>query len=191
MRTWWWASYVSRSPARISTVCSTVGSGTRIGWKRRSSAASFSMFLRYSSMVVAAMTCSSPRARAGLRMLAASMPPSAEPAPTSVCTSSMKTMTSSEWARTSSTTFLTRSSNSPRYLVPATMPVRSSATTRRSFSRSGTAPFTMRWAMPSTIAVLPTPGSPIRHGLFLVRRESTSMHCSISSSRPTTGSMRP
>ena len=32
---------------------------------------------------------------------------------------------------------------------------------------------TMRWAMPSTIAVLPTPGSPISTGLFLVRRDST------------------
>ena len=29
----------------------------------------------------------------------------------------------------------------------------------------------MRWARPSTIAVLPTPGSPMRIGLFLVRRE--------------------
>ena len=28
----------------------------------------------------------------------------------------------------------------------------------------------MRWARPSTIAVLPTPGSPMRTGLFLVRR---------------------
>jgi hypothetical protein len=33
----------------------------------------------------------------------------------------------------------------------------------------------MRWARPSTIAVLPTPGSPISTGLFLVRRESTWM----------------
>ena len=52
---------------------STVGSGTRIGWNRRSSAASFSMFLRYSSSVVAPTTCSSPRARAGLSMLPASI----------------------------------------------------------------------------------------------------------------------
>ena len=35
---------------------STVGSLTRTGWNRRSSAASFSMFLRYSSMVVAPTT---------------------------------------------------------------------------------------------------------------------------------------
>ena len=34
-------------------VSSTVGSPTKTGWKRRSSAASFSMCLRYSSSVVA------------------------------------------------------------------------------------------------------------------------------------------
>ena len=34
----------------------------------------------------------------------------------------------------------------------------------------GTLPSTSRWAMPSAMAVLPTPGSPIRQGLFLVRR---------------------
>ena len=32
---------------------------------------------------------------------------------------------------------------------------------------------TMRCASPSTTAVLPTPGSPISTGLFLVRRDST------------------
>ena len=31
----------------------------------------------------------------------------------------------------------------------------------------------IRLAKPSTMAVLPTPGSPIRTGLFLVRRDST------------------
>ena len=41
------------------------------------------------------------------------------------------------------------------------------------FSPSGTSPRTMRWARPSTMAVLPTPGSPISTGLFLVRRDST------------------
>ena len=53
-------------------VSSTVGSLTSTGWKRRSRAASFSMYLRYSSSVVAPMACSSPRARAGFSMLPAS-----------------------------------------------------------------------------------------------------------------------
>ncbi len=49
-------------------VSSTVGSPTITGWKRRSSAASFSMCLRYSSSVVAPIVCSSPRASIGLSM---------------------------------------------------------------------------------------------------------------------------
>ena len=47
---------------------------------------------------------------------------------------------------------------------------RSSETSRLPRSDSGTSPATMRWARPSTTAVLPTPGSPMRTGLFLVRR---------------------
>ena len=57
-------------------VSSTVGSPTMTGWKRRSSAASFSMCLRYSSSVVAPMVCSSPRASIGLSMFEASIDPS-------------------------------------------------------------------------------------------------------------------
>ncbi len=48
---------------------STLGWSTMIGWKRRSSAASFSMCLRYSSSVVAPMQCSSPRASIGFSRL--------------------------------------------------------------------------------------------------------------------------
>ena len=47
----------------------------------------------------------------------------------------------------------------------------SSASSFLSFRLSGTSPLTMRRARPSTMAVLPTPGSPISTGLFLVRRE--------------------
>ena len=56
---------------------------------------------------------------------------------------------------------------------------------------SGTSPRMIRWASPSTMAVLPTPGSPISTGLFLVRRDSTWMTRRISSSRPMTGSSLP
>ena len=173
------------------TVSSTDGWSTMIGWKRRSSAASFSMFLRYSSRVVAPMACSSPRASIGFSMLAASMAPSAAPAPTTVCSSSMNRMIWPSLAATSLSTAFRRSSNSPRYLAPATMEPRSSAMTRLSFSPSGTSPRTIRWASPSAIAVLPTPGSPIRTGLFFVRRLSTWMTRRISSSRPITGSSSP
>jgi hypothetical protein len=64
-----------------------------------------------------------------------------------------------------------RSSNSPRYFVPATRLARSSATTRRFRSGVGMSLSAMRCARPSAMAVLPTPASPIRHGLFFVRRQ--------------------
>ena len=91
----------------------------------------------------------------------------------------------------SSRTALSRSSNSPRYFAPATIAARSSESTRRPLRESGTSPATTRWASPSTTAVLPTPGSPIRTGLFLVRRDSTWTTRRISASRPITGSRRP
>ncbi len=169
----------------------TDGSPTKTGWKRRSSAASFSMCLRYSSSVVAPTARSSPRASIGLSMFAASTAPSAAPAPTIVCNSSMKTMIWPSALAISSSTALSRSSNSPRYFEPASRPPMSSAQTRFPFSDSGTSPATIRCASPSTIAVLPTPGSPIRTGLFFVRRESTWMTRRISSSRPMTGSSFP
>ena len=96
------------------------GASTLTAWKRRSSAASFSMYLRYSLSVVAPMHCSSPRLSAGLMMFEASIVPSAEPAPTMVCNSSMNRMMFLE-RRISSMTALMRSSNWPRYLVPATI----------------------------------------------------------------------
>ena len=127
----------------------------------------------------------------GLSMLPASTAPSAAPAPTIVCSSSMKTMTWPWASAISLRTALSRSSNSPRYLAPATIAPMSSAISLRSRSDSGTSPETMRWARPSTIAVLPTPGSPMSTGLFLVRRERTWMTRRISSSRPMTGSSLP
>ena len=187
----WCSSYFSCRPRRIAMVDSTVGSSTSTFWKRRSSAASFSMYLRYSSSVVAPMQCSSPRASAGLSMLPASIAPSALPAPTMVCSSSMKTMVlPSSWASSLSTDFR-RSSNSPRYFAPASSAAMSSTSTRLFFSVSGTSPLTMRCARPSTMAVLPTPGSPISTGLFLVRRCRIWIARRISSSRPITGSSLP
>ena len=121
-------------------VSSTVGSSTITGWKRRSSAAFFSMCSRYSSMVVAPTHCSSPLASAGFSMLLASMAPSAAPAPTTVCSSSMKRMISPLACMISFITLFRRSSNSPRNLEPATSALRSSAMTRLPFRLSGTLP---------------------------------------------------
>ena len=192
IRTPWCTSYFSLMPRRIEIVSSTVGSLTKTGWNRRASAASFSICLRYSSSVVAPTQCSSPRASAGFSMLEASIAPSALPAPTSVCISSMKRMISPAAAVTSVSTAFSRSSNSPRYFAPAISAPMSSASSFLSWIRlSGTSPLTMRSASPSAIAVLPTPGSPISTGLFLVRRLSTCMVRRISSSRPMIGSILP
>ncbi len=123
-------------------------------------------------------------------MLDASMEPSAPPAPISVWSSSTKRMMFLS-AVTSSITRLIRSSNSPRYFVPATMPVISRFTRRLPRRVSGTSPAAISVATPSATAVLPTPGSPTRHGLFLVRLDRICMTRSISFVRPTTGSSSP
>ena len=56
---------------------------------------------------------------------------------------------------------------------------------------SGTSPLTIRWANASAIAVFPTPGSPIRTGLFLVLRLSICITLCSSMPLPTTGSNLP
>ena len=136
------------------------------------------------------MQVTSPRESAGFRMFAASRDPSAEPAPMSTWSSSMKAMISG-FSLSSFRIALRRSSNWPRYLVPATTSDRSSATIRRSASWTGTRPDAMRCARPSTIAVFPTPGSPSNTGLFFVRRRRIWTMRSTSSSRPTNGSKPP
>ena len=148
------------------------------------------MCLRYSSTVVAPMTWISPRDRGGFRMEAASMEPSAEPAPMMVWISSMKRM-SSLFFITSAMTFFMRSSNSPRYFEPATREATSSVQTCLPRRMSGTLPAEMSCASPSTMAVLPTPGSPRMSGLFFWRRASTCITRSTSRSRPMTGSSLP
>ena len=67
----------------------------------------------------------------------------------------------------------------------------SSDSTRLSRRESGQSPLAMSCASPSTMAVLPTPGSPISTGLFFFRRVSTSITRSISFARPIVGSSWP
>src|SRR3954454_13712124 len=149
------------------------------------------MHSRYSLSVVAPIRRSSPRGSIGLSMLAAATEPSPPPAPIRVCSSSMKVMTWPSESVISLSTAFSRSSNSPRYLAPATRAARSSEISCLSRNESATSPATMRWARPSTTAVFPTPGSPISTGLFLVRRVSTWLIRRISASRPITGSSLP
>ena len=172
-------------------VSSTVGSSTNTCWKRLSSAASFSMYFLYSSSVVAPMQWSSPLASAGLSILEASTAPSEAPAPTTVCISSMNSIMSPLASVTSLSTALSLSSNCPLYLAPARSDPMSSDMSFLFLRPSGTSPFTILCARPSTMAVLPTPGSPMSTGLFFVLLESTCMTRLISSSRPMTGSIFP
>ena len=170
---------------------STDGSPTYTCWKRRSSAASFSMYSRYSLSVVAPMSRSSPRASMGFSMLDAATEPSPPPAPMSRCSSSTNVMIWPSASSISLSTAFSRSSNWPRYMAPATSAEMSSEMSCLFFSDSATSPATMRCARPSTTAVLPTPGSPMSTGLFLVRRVSTWLTRRISASRPITGSSFP
>ncbi len=162
-----------------------------IVWNRRSSAPSFSMYLRYSSIVVAPMHWISPRDSAGLSTLAASIAPSAPPAPTSVCSSSMNRMTllgAPDLVHDGLDALLElpavlRAGHHHRQVQDDDPPVVQDL--RHVVARRSSG------ASPSTIAVLPTPASPSSTGLFFVRRQSTCITRSISSSRPMTGSSLP
>ena len=169
----WWSSNLLFKPRKISMVCSTVGSDTSIFWKRRESAWSFSKMPRYSVKVVAPMHFSCPDDKAGFSKLdASSVPPEAEPAPIKVWISSMNN-TESGLAFSCFNTAFKRCSKSPRYLVPASNAPMSSECTCAVAKISGTSPCTILQAKPSAIAVLPTPASPTKSGLFLRRRHST------------------
>ena len=188
--TLWCASYLSLIPFKIWIVSFSDGSFTVTGLNILSRAASFSINFLYSFKVVAPTNCISPLASKGFKILAASIAPSAAPAPTIVWISSMKSITSPAFF-TSFKAFLILSSKSPLYLLPATIPEISSVTTLLSFKISGTSPDAIFWANPSTAAVLPTPGSPIKHGLFLVLLDKISITLSISCFLPITGSSFP
>src|SRR6266403_915491 len=88
------------------------------------------MYFLYSFSVVAPTQRNSPRASAGFNMFEASIAPSAAPAPTKVCSSSMKRMICPCAFSISLRTAFKRSSNSPRYFAPASIEPRSSATSR-------------------------------------------------------------
>ena len=134
------------------------------------------------------MTRISPRESAGFNMLDASIDPSAAPAPTMVCISSINRMIFPSERSTSRITAFKRSSNSPRYFVPAISNPRSSCTNSLPRNDSETSPEAIFCASPSATAVLPTPASPISIGLFLVLLLKICMTRVISESRPITGS---
>jgi hypothetical protein len=73
---------------------------------------------------------------------------------------------------TSFSTAFRRSSNSPRNFAPAISAPMSSETTSLFFQPFGHVAAHDALREPSTMAVLPTPGSPISTGLFFVRRKT-------------------
>ena len=83
-----------------------------------------------------------------------------------------------------------RSSNSPRYLEPASSAPISSAITRRSRSDSGMSPETIRWARPRRSRSYDA-GVADQHRVVLGPLERTWIARRISSSRPITGSSFP
>ncbi len=184
----WKTSYRSFNPLKMEIVSSTVGSSTMTGWNLLSRAASFSMYCLYSSKVVAPIQWSSPLASIGFNIFPASIAPSVLPAPTIVWSSSINKIICPLLFFTSSNTAFRRSSNSPRYFAPATKAPISKANIFLSFSPSGTSPLTILWAKPSTAAVFPTPGSPIKTGLFFVFLDNILTIFRISPSLPITGS---
>lgn len=124
-----------------------------------------------------------------MRIFAASSDPSQDPAPMMVWISSIKSTTSFSSLDASSITIFIRFSNSPRYFVPAIIAERLSDMIRLDCIANGTFPSAIRRASHSTTAVFPTPGSPTRHGLFLVFRLRIEISLSISVSRPIIGSI--
>ena len=174
-------------------VSSTDGSPTSTGWNRRSSAGSFSTCSRNSSSVVAPTIRSSPRASIGLSML-----------------HGVHRALAGRAGADDRVHLVDERDDLPVAALDlvehglAAAPRTRRGTSRRPPSRRGrarsascraaspgTSPATMRWARPSTTAVLPTPGSPMSTGLFLVRRDSTCTTRRISASRPITGSSLP
>ena len=188
--TLWCSSYFSLNPNKISKVSSLDGSFTFTGWNLLSNAESFSIYFLYSSIVVAPIHWISPRANDGFNILEASIAPSAPPAPIIVWISSINTMIFLFFI-ISSIVLFNRSSNSPLYFAPAIIDVKSNATTLFSRSTSGISPLTIFCARPSTTAVFPTPGSPIKHGLFFILLHNISNNLWFSFSLPITGSNIP
>ena len=174
---------------RIGRVAALSSSATLTVVKRRASASSSAIVVRYSSGVVAPMTAMSPRASAGFSASPALTPPSLRPRLASRWISSRNRMIPGWLA--SATTWAIRSSNWPRYCVPALSEASGSSTIRAPRSGEGTLPATIRWARPSTIAVLPTPAGPSRTGLRLALRTRISIIQAVSSSRPIVGRRSP
>ena len=118
------------------------------------------------------------------------VPPVVAPAPTVEWISSMNRIAFGR-ALSAAITALKRSSKSPRNRVPGEQAGGVEREDLRALQRLLHIVRKQPLARPSAIAVLPTPASPTNTGLFLRRRQSTSIVRWSSSVRPISGSSRP
>jgi len=168
-----------------------LGGSTSTGWKRRSSAASFSMCLRYSSSVVAPRQCNSPRASIGFKEVArvhrafglagahdeVELVDEQQDAP-SLCL-------------ISASTALRRSSNSPRYFAPATKRAHVEREDRLVLQPLGHVAAQNALGEALDNGGLANAGFADQDGIVLGLAGEDRMVRRISSSRPMTGSIRP
>ena len=125
-------------------------------------------------------------------MSGAPIPPAAPPpTPTTVCNSSIKSIIRPPASIIESLMVLSLPSNSPLTPAPAIRAAISSESIFFDSNDCGTSAATICCARPSTITVFPTPASPIKTGLFFLRRDSICITLSISFSLPITGSSSP
>jgi|GEM_PF-1041064 len=155
----------------MAKVSSLFGSFTITGWNLLSSAASFSIYKRYSLIVVAQITLIDHLARAGFSMFHMSIDHSVFHAQTTMWISSMKRIIFQSDFSTSLRIAFSLSSKSHLYLLPAMSAHMSSSMILLSFRESGTSHLTISCARSSIIAVFQTPGSQTSTGLFFVLRE--------------------
>ena len=148
--------YLSFNPRKIEQH-PMEGSSIITFWKRRSNALSFQKNF-WSLRVVAPLPLNSPLDKAGFKILAASIAPSQPPAPTRVWISSIN-RTLPHRCRS-----LLQHLSAFLQIRLCTWHLQSTAHIQGinnfDFRFSGTSPLMMRCAMPSAIAVLPTPVRP-------------------------------
>ena len=169
---------------------SSEGSSIKTFWNLLSSAESVSIYFLYSLVVVAPMVRISPLASIGFRIFDVSMAPLV-PLPIMLWSSSINRIICPSENLTISKTFFNLSSKSPLNFAPARTDVISRENTTLSLKVSGTSPDAILKTSPSTTAVLPTPASPIKTGLFFILLERTLMTFEVSSSLPMIGSIFP
>jgi len=165
-------------PARMDAMASLPGSGTKTSSKRRFSALSFPIYIRYSSVVVARITGTLPLVTRGLSML----PMLSAPPDASLWASSMKKMTPPCLAASFQSPWTFFSRELPAEAVPFSLFMSISTMT---FPMSPEPAFraAILPASSRTRVVFPTPGFPVRMAFLRSGEFRTARRCSTCFSR--------